>query len=236
MTSFLLESDEFIKHLITQVTVAPDGLDGDGLSNHANTDVYGDALCAILALSMEEWCNVLMPKLLFKCWHIGLMATKTHSRLQHRVAYIMFWPLVNASTSTPWSSQVSNVMGTILHWYDVFWSQIYSQVQDGPSFYWQFQLWLIQPIRKKSNMEFSVILFIQNASIPPIIGSENTPEEVYGQFYEMCQCYCTKQEQVVFHSPWQTLAEAAIHELKVGIHNALHQTQVPKHTWCYAGI
>ena len=64
VTSSPLEVDDLAEHLITHVTITIDDLDGDGLSSHANPDVYNDKSCAASSLSMEERCNVFMPKVL----------------------------------------------------------------------------------------------------------------------------------------------------------------------------
>ena len=91
------------------------------------------------------------------------------------------------------------------------------------------------PMERKDDMELTLTLFIQDAGIPPVLVSDNAPEEIHGQIHETCQKYRIKQEQVVPHSPWQNLAEAAICEIKVGIHKVLRCTQALKCTWCYAG-
>ena len=91
------------------------------------------------------------------------------------------------------------------------------------------------PLKTKSEADMVLMSFIHDVGIPPVLVSDNAPEEIHGRFCETCQRYRIKQEQVIPHSPWQNLAEASIHEIKKGIHKVLRSTQAPKHTWCYAG-
>jgi hypothetical protein len=69
---------------------------------------------------------------------------------------------------------------------------------------------------------------------PEVLVTDNAPEETRGDWQKICRARGIKQEQVVPHSPWTNLAEAAIRELKTGTRRALRRCMAPKRTWCYA--
>ena len=64
VTASSINQDDLVECMITQVTVTPDDLDGDGLSVHSDLEVYGDMTQTIAGLLTDECCNVLMPELL----------------------------------------------------------------------------------------------------------------------------------------------------------------------------
>ncbi len=75
---------------------------------------------------------------------------------------------------------------------------------------------------------FALMPFIQEVGVLQTNVTDNAPEEIHGEFGKICWQFRIKQEQTVPYSPWSSLAESAIWELKVGIQRALQRSKAPK--------
>ena len=234
-----LYGDGLYERLIANVRVAVDDYDGDGLSGHADEDVYPlDAKTRrLFALSSSEKRSVLTPEVLSRRWGtIGLEAAnrtmrattqagirnilaprgrRVHQRLDH----IRFPKLKGRIYGDTMFSTLKSIRGNKA-------AQVFTNGRGFDHFY---------PLKSKSLAPEALSSFISDVGIPETIITDNAPEEIHGDFKKICKRHHIKQKQTVPHCPWSNFAEASIRELKVGIRRAMRRTSATKILWCYCG-
>jgi len=232
--------DDFTSRLISQVRVAADDIDGDGLSGHADGDVYHveDSLRSLFALSTEEKRSVITPEVLSRRWGIGLAVAKrtlsvttqagirnvlapTERRSRQRYNHLQF-PTLRADIYS--DTMFTESKKPSLQGYTA--AQVFTNGKGFDCFY---------PIKTKGLAHEALTHFIQDSGIPKTIITDNAREETDGEWGRICRKHRIQQKVVAPYSQWANLAEASIREIKKSIRRLLRKTTAPRRLWCYAG-
>jgi hypothetical protein len=90
------------------------------------------------------------------------------------------------------------------------------------------------PLHSKHFAGKALMSFIHDAGIPQLPISDNSGEQTFTDFGDICTKYHINRKYMVPHSPWANLAEASIREIKVGINE--HGAIVVNGLWQYAAL
>jgi hypothetical protein len=87
------------------------------------------------------------------------------------------------------------------------------------------------PWKSKGQRPDTLMQFIHDVGVPNTLISNNAPEEIHGRARDTCTKFRINVKTIVSHSPWQSLVEASIREIKKTVQRTLRRTGTPLRLW-----